>query len=109
MGKLTWETISTIAQQNPPTNPVANIISMFLANTVINQEAENGIEVIKSTVRLPNFMAIPPSIPPNKAPNNDRDATHEASCRLMRTVLEKLPVWIASSCFSCSDAIAGEL
>lgn len=82
----------TMAQQNPPMKPVANIISIFLAKTVTNQEAEKGMEVMRRTFLRPNFMAIPPNIPPKRAPRSDKLATHDACWGLMVRVLVKLPV-----------------
>jgi hypothetical protein len=101
--------MSTIAQQKPPTKPVANIISTLLAKTVTSHEAEKGIEVTRRTLLRPNFIAIPPNIPPNRAPSRERLATHDACCWLIVKVLVKFPVCIAKFCFSCKEAIAGEL
>lgn len=70
----------TMAQQNPPIKPVANIISTLLAKTVTNQEAEKGMHVTNMTGLLPNFMAMPPNMPPKSAPSSDSDATHDACC-----------------------------
>jgi len=100
-----------MAQQNPPTNAVANIISTLLANTVMSQEAEKGSEVMSSTLLRPKRMARPPSIPPKKAPRRDRLATQEACCSLtVKTPLEVLDT-AAGNRFCCSlrESTAGEL
>ena len=81
-----------MAQQKPPIKPVANIISTFLANTVTSQEAEKGMEAISKTFRRPNFMAIPPNIPPKSAPRSERLATHDACWGFIVKVLVKFPV-----------------
>lgn len=98
-----------MAQQKPPMKPVANIISIFLANTVTNHDAENGMEVINKTFRRPNFIAMPPNIPPKRAPRSDKLATQDACWEFIVKILVKLPVYIANCCFSWREAIAGEL
>jgi len=56
-----------------------NIVSTDLANTVSIHERENGSEIMARTLFLPCCIAIPPNIPPNKAPSSDNDATQLAS------------------------------
>lgn len=108
---ITCVTTSTMAQQNPPTKAVANIISTLLANTVKSQEAEKGSDVTSSTLLRPKRMASPPSIPPKKAPRRDRLATQEACCSL--TVKIPLDALATASgnrcCCSFSESTAGEL
>lgn len=60
-----------MAQQNPPRNAVANIVSTDLANTVNIQDSENGSDIIVNSRRRPYCMATPPNIPPNNAPGNE--------------------------------------
>lgn len=104
-------TTSTIAQQNPPTNAVANIISTLLANTVMSQDAEKGSEVMSRTLLRPKRMASPPSMPPKKAPRRDRLATQEACCSLtVKIPLDELDTAAGNlCCCSLSESTAGEL
>lgn len=125
----TCDTVSIMAQQKPAMKLVAYIICTFTANTVSTHDTENGTAVASSTFRLPNFIASPPKMAPNKAPSNDRLATHEA-CWLVTVKTLTFPVaWMAlrfeddvilyvcgndevvddTGNWSCSDAIAGEL
>lgn len=90
-------------------NPDANIVSTLFANTVKSHDAENGTEVMTSTFFLPNFIAMPPNIAPNRAPRSERLATHEACCCVTKKAPLKFPVCRAYCCFSWIDAMAGEL
>lgn len=65
---LTWVTIDTIEQQNPPKNAVANMVVTDLANTVIIQDNENGSEITVKIRRRPYCRKNPPNKPPNNAP-----------------------------------------
>lgn len=65
---FTCVTIVTIAQQKPPKNAVANIVSTDLANTVRIQDSENGNDITVNSRRRPNCIARPPNIPPKRAP-----------------------------------------
>lgn len=66
--QFTCVTILTMAQQNPPRNAVANIVSTDLANTVSIHDNENGSDIIVKSRRRPYCIATPPNIPPNSAP-----------------------------------------
>lgn len=57
-----------IAQQKPPRNAVANIISTDLANTVRIHDRENGNDISVSSRLRPYFIAKPPNMPPKRAP-----------------------------------------
>lgn len=60
--------IDTIAQQNPPINAVANIVSTDLANTVKIHDKENGSDTIVKSLRRPYCKRKPPHKPPKNAP-----------------------------------------
>lgn len=76
---LTWVTIETIAQQNPPMKAVINIVSTDFANTVMIQDNENGKDIKTRTRLRPYCIARPPNSAPNNAPNNDNEAIQLAS------------------------------
>lgn len=65
-----------MAQQNPPRNAVANIVSTDLANTVNIHDSENGSDIIVKSRRRPYCIATPPNIPPNSAPTTKLDLNY---------------------------------
>ena len=102
-----------IAEQNPAENAVAYIISTEEANIVSAHDIAKGTDMKMIVFLLPCFINTPAHNPPNKAPSNDRLATHEPCCSVMVSVgnmaegfVTNLLVWLV---VDCKDANAGDV